>query len=278
MGLKLAPGDFLGEVRFRRHVAGLTLEESIYGPDLRLPRHAHECAFFYLVLEGSSTEIYGTRVRAAERSHLVFHPAGETHANHWHDAGGRCFHIEIAPALLELFPDHAPLDQPAEFRGGLPITLAFRLYGESTRSDTAAPLAIAGLALELLAEASRAPDRAAADASRQARPPLWLREARELLQEQFHQPPELAEIADAVGVHPAHLARAFRRRYHCSVGDYVRRLRVEFACRELATSERALSEIALAAGFADQSHFTKTFRRLLGLTPGEFRRRSGREV
>jgi len=52
----------------------------------------------------------------------------------------------------------------------------------------------------------------------------------------------------------------------------VRKLRVDAACRQLTTSDKPLSEIALSAGFADQSHFTKTFRRLTRTTPGEFRR------
>jgi AraC family transcriptional regulator len=75
-----------------------------------------------------------------------------------------------------------------------------------------------------------------------------------------------------VGVHPAHLARVFRQQYGCTLGDYVRRLRVEFACRRMTTGDTPLVEIALAAGFADQSHFTKTFKSLVGITPAEFQR------
>ena len=58
-----------------------------------------------------------------------------------------------------------------------------------------------------------------------------------------------------------------------SPGEYVRRLRVEIACQRLASSDMPLAEIALAAGFSDQSHFTKTFRHYNGMTPGEYRRR-----
>jgi AraC family transcriptional regulator len=52
----------------------------------------------------------------------------------------------------------------------------------------------------------------------------------------------------------------------------VRRLRVDWALRELSTSARSLSEIALDAGFADQSHFTRVFKRQVGVSPGAFRR------
>ena len=62
-------------------------------------------------------------------------------------------------------------------------------------------------------------------------------------------------------VHPVHLAQTFRKFYRCTIGDYVRSLRIEFACRQLAATKMPLSEIALLAGFADQSHFTRTFRK-----------------
>jgi AraC family transcriptional regulator len=55
-----------------------------------------------------------------------------------------------------------------------------------------------------------------------------------------------------------------------SIGTYVRALRVKHA-KELLP-KRSLVEVALACGFADQSHFTRTFRRIEGMTPTEFRR------
>jgi AraC family transcriptional regulator len=63
----------------------------------------------------------------------------------------------------------------------------------------------------------------------------------------------------------------FQKHYRCTVGAYIRRLRIDFACRELANTEAPLVDIALAAGFCDQSHFTKTFRRHTGQVPSQFR-------
>src|SRR5262249_21772677 len=74
-------------------------------------------------------------------------------------------------------------------------------------------------------------------------------------------------VAAAVGIHPVHLARVFRYHFGATLGDYVRRLRVEFAARQLITTEETLAGIALAAGFSDQSHFTRTFKRQTGMTP-----------
>ncbi|MHC5538136.1 helix-turn-helix domain-containing protein, partial [Singulisphaera rosea] len=123
------------------------------------------------------------------------------------------------------------------------------------------------LALEIFAEASRV-----TVPPGDKTPPRWLRGARDLLHDRFAEMVSFDEIATAIGIHPVHLARTFRRYYGCTPGEYLRRLRVEFACQKLATTSTPLIEIALAAGFSDQSHFTRTFRLQMRMTPGEFRR------
>jgi AraC family transcriptional regulator len=80
------------------------------------------------------------------------------------------------------------------------------------------------------------------------------------------------EIAREVAVQPAHLARVFQRYFRVPIGAYVRRLRLEWAARQLVRSSEPLASLALAAGFADQSHFTRAFKRYSGLTPDAYRR------
>ena len=84
--------------------------------------------------------------------------------------------------------------------------------------------------------------------------------------------PRLATVADAVGVHPAHLARTFRRRLGVTPGEYLRRLRLERAIALLASSDEPIADVAVGAGFYDQSHLTNALRNVTGLTPAELRR------
>jgi AraC family transcriptional regulator len=141
-----------------------------------------------------------------------------------------------------------------------------RLYDEWKQLDVLSSLAIEGLVLEVLAHMIRhlVP-------SLGSRPPRWLKEAIDLLHAEFTEPLSLEYVARAVGVHPVYLARVFRQRHQCTVGEYIRRLRIEYACRQLATSDTPLTDIAMAAGFADPSHFSKVFRRIMGLSPAAFR-------
>jgi AraC family transcriptional regulator len=96
------------------------------------------------------------------------------------------------------------------------------------------------------------------------------------LRENFSEPPGLNELAKAVDVHPTHLARVFRQFERRTVGDYIREVRIDYARERMLGSNEPLAEIALAAGFADQTHFTRTFKRITGMTPAEFRRLFGR--
>ena len=101
--------------------------------------------------------------------------------------------------------------------------------------------------------------------------PRWLQQAKDLLHARFNENLTLAHIAQNVGVHPVHLAQTFHKTYHCTIGDYMRKLRIEYACHELATSAKPIVDIAMETGFCDQSHFTRTFKRAIGAAPSQYR-------
>jgi AraC family transcriptional regulator len=264
---KLEPGSYYGTTERRYGLDGLTLTESVFPPGLAIPPHEHTYAFFCLVLEGRCTASWDRRKCTGGRWTLALYPAGLAHANQWHDSGGRALHVEIVPPWLERLQGRTSvLNSPADYEGGPPVWVAKRLFEECLRQDDVSPLAVEGLVLELLAACSRSPIEPFP-----TRWPRWLDRVCELLHDRFSESFSLGEVAAAIGISADHLTRSFRQCHGCTVGEYVRRLRVEFACRRLAASERPLVEIALDAGFTDQSHFTKTFKRQMGVTPAAFR-------
>ena len=107
------------------------------------------------------------------------------------------------------------------------------------------------------------------------REPRWVSRVAEMLRVRFATPPSHAELAAEVGVHPVYLASGFRRFRGRTIGDEVRRLRIESTSRQLLRSDVSIAAIAAAAGYSDQSHFTRSFKRATGLTPAEFRRAHG---
>lgn len=268
----LRNGSFYGGVRSARGVSGLTLAETGYGPGFVVPPHEHTHPFFCLALQGSFAERFERRRWTATPATVFYHPADAEHAEEFGDRGGRLFNIQLGGewlARLEPFALGAPQRQ-VRSTGGRATRIAISMLEEFRTGDTASELALDGLALALLAQVARG-DRTAGPKGR-GRRPGWLARVESLLHEAVGGPADIGTIAAAVDIHPVHLARVFRRHHGCSPGEYLRRLRVRRACELLAGTDRPLVAIALATGYADQSHFTRHFKRATGVTPGAYRR------
>jgi len=267
MNQKLPREYFHGETLFIRKLPGTVLAETSYLPYARISKHSHDHAYFCFVRRGIFSETVGKNTHTRGPSMLIFHPPYEEHSDSFQQFGGRCFNIQVDNSLLGHAREHGVrLEGSSHFQGGLLLSLPMRLYHEAKRQDDLSALVIEGLVLEILAEASRSQY-----CFSEGKPPLWLERAREIIHAHFSEQLSLASIAESVGIHPVHLARSFRQRYYCTVGDYVRRIRIEFTCRKISASDATLAEISSAAGFFDQSHFAKTFKQLTGMTPGKYR-------
>ncbi|MGW3105000.1 AraC family transcriptional regulator [Streptomyces sp. NPDC001100] len=123
--------------------------------------------------------------------------------------------------------------------------------------------------LTLIAERLHAHLRPSAPAP--ARDPALARTLRELLDERVTEGIALDEAARLVHAHPAHLVRAFSGAYGIAPHQYLMSRRVDRA-RRLLLDGRPPGEVAAATGFYDQSHLTRHFRKLVGVTPGRYSR------
>jgi len=247
-------------------LASLTLTESLHTPNLTIPPHVHSTASICLTLTGQAFEIIkGTRFVVHAGCAVIRAPELK-HANEYGPTPHRGFMIELDNKWLEACRHFSSVfENHRVFAGGPVPALALRIYHESRIKDGLAPVIVEGLMLEMLGHASRSiikvPFRA----------PGWLAQARDLLHGRFTDSLNLVEIANTVGVHPTHLARTFKKYYRTTVGEYLRRLRLDWAMRRLSESDDSIADIALAAGFYDQSHFSHLFKQHTGFTPAEFR-------
>jgi AraC family transcriptional regulator len=216
--------------------------------------------YLAVILEGSLHKTFRRRSMQLSRGSAVSMPAGAWHGARFGPSGARI-------AIVKVNGESSSLADLRELRGQSLTWLAWRLAGELYASDSGAPLAAEGYALELLAATTRE-NRQGESA---ARPQHWLSAAEELLRTRIGEPVRLAELAAETGVHPTHLARAFRARYGVSVGEYGRRIRLAWAAAEIARGDAPLATVAAEAGFADQSHFTRLFKRHIGTTPARYR-------
>lgn len=101
--------------------------------------------------------------------------------------------------------------------------------------------------------------------------PAWLNDARSLIDQDYHLPLSLDDIARRVGRSPSHLSASFRQTFGLSPKGYLVRRRLESAAWMLRRSDLSIERVAAACGYGDIPHFTRQFRRHFGTSPGRYR-------
>ena len=235
---------------------------------LELPAHARPDATIGVVLTGGWAAGQA-RDRDAYAPSVLVEPAGEATARVF--AAVETTVVSIALEAGRLGSVVGDLTQRFfQTRDPYIELLARRAANELDEPDDVSPLAIEAAALELVARMARSIGL--------ERRPSWLGKARDVLNDRYADPLSLNDIADAIGVEPERLARGFRRAYGESLGDYLRRIRVNAAARLLASTDEPIADVAGEVGFADQSHLTRWFGRYLETTPGKYRGATRRDL
>jgi AraC family transcriptional regulator len=261
----MARRKFHGLTLNTREADGFTLKEIRHPAGVFIPRHSHANAHIGFILGGGFTETFTRKTLECRPLSVSYIAPDLPHTDDFRH-GVHCLVLEISPARRAELRDVVGLREPMFANAGRAAWLALKMYKEGMGSDGASSLSIEAFAFEILAELAQLKTESA-----KKKPPRWLRQARDLLHARLRENLTHNEVARDVGVHPVYLATLFRRHFRCTIGEYVRRLRIDFAASQIANSDRSLCEIGLDAGFSDQSHFSKVFKNHAGMTPGAFR-------
>jgi AraC family transcriptional regulator len=261
--VKLGHGQFYGMLETRRAAGSFNL--SLLTARGHVERHTHTEAHFVFVLGGQYASTAHGATDDAGAATLIYNPPGTTHTDRFAHQHGRFFGLSIkAEHLNELGQELRFADRPHRLRHPRALAIAAGAVKRVPHDNPDAPAMLEALSLELLAAiAHREPviDKVA---------PRWFKTACAMIADSA-EPPSVAAVARAVGVHPVHLARTFRVHLGISPGDYARKRRLERATDLLLRPRASLTGVAHEAGYADQSHFTRDFVRAAGLTPARFR-------
>jgi AraC family transcriptional regulator len=254
---------------------GLKLFDLLYPAGSELRPHAHQHATVAVALAGSlQTVLASGRSYQSAPNTVMTLPAGEVHAHVNGNSEARLVVLEASPAALdaELRCCAHLLHDVRHCRDHRAGALAWTVAQELAAPDELTPLMLGGLAREMLAATARL-----TEPHREALRPRWLLRALEAIHARYSEALGLSELARQAGVHPVYFSRAFRAHMGCTLGAYLRKLRVDRAADMLASSQSSIADIALQVGFADQSHLSNVFRRLRGITPSRYREESRRQ-
>ena len=138
--------------------------------------------------------------------------------------------------------------------------LMLKIYKEVFYSDDCSSASIKILLFDLIGDAHLS------DHDR----PIWVGRIYELMNDRWNESLSLEDLAQASGVHPVTVSKYFRKYFGCTFGEYVRRVRIERSLSIIKNSSASLTEIGYECGFYDQSHFSRTFRRLTGFSPKSY--------
>lgn len=269
-GLESCSQVTFGVLRRQVEAGDFLLTESEYAPGLKTKAHAHAQTSLVFGLRGGLEQSHGTRLGDLDDRTLLILPRDVVHADEVGSAGCSCLFVTLGNTTLDRFRRYTPILESVRFTdGGRIRPIATALHHESWAEDSVRALAVEGLVCGLLAGLAREPD----PGSERAAP--WLATLRDRLEAEFATPLSLSELARDAGLHPGYMARAFARRYGVSMSVFIRTRRIEWAKAQLSRSSEPVARIALAAGFFDQSHFTRCFKRVVGTTPARFRQAHG---
>ncbi len=237
------------------------LSDLVFPAGLKIKFGEQGDAYFCFLIEGAFSESQ-TSYSAGD---LTFFPANQTYVVDV-EQGCRCFVIRVGPGLGSRITMGA-LDsrECTGLKAWEALWLVKRLYAEFLKSTPGRILRIEAIILQLLAVTARARREKMGNAC------LWLRRVRETIDNCYLSDYHLSDLASIAGVHRVHLVREFRKHYGTTIGEHIRKLRVDHASQLLGQTNLRLREIAAECRFADQSHFTKQFKKLSGLTPAEYR-------
>lgn len=260
----LAQGQSTGRILRNLEADGVTVSTTHYsGSEGAQGLHYHQQPHLCLVLQGGDVEVRRSSPYRRHAGEIFFYHAGEHHGTCSRERSSLHAMLEVTRGFLnghDMSESHLANAVRENVNAKF---LMLKLQHELRCRDTHTPLGVHALVLELVNYSRTRYERT---------PPRWVAQVTELLSAQWDRPLTLAELSEATGTHPVTISKQFRKYFSCTLGEHRRRLMIERSMPLITESRMPLSEIAFLCGFADQSHFIRSFQQTTGFLPGAYRR------
>jgi AraC family transcriptional regulator len=266
--LQLTRGHFFGSHHQVVHLPGIIITDTQYTRD-KVDWHYHQHPYFTFILQGTMLEVSKKERHECKPGTLLYHHWQDAHYNEKGRGYVRGFHIEIEDHFFIRYGINSTAATGSHQLDDPFIKSLFRkLHLETKRNDETTLIAVDELLLQVFASLLL-PEKQSA-----GKQPAWVKKVKEALHDAPVESLSYAGLAELAGVHPVHLSRSFPKYFHATMGDYLRRIHIEKAVNLLLNAELSATEIGYLCGFADQSHFIRSFKQVLGITPLQYRKLS----
>jgi AraC family transcriptional regulator len=251
--------QFRGDILRSVQANGLAVVDQHTEGGSILSWHSQSDAWFTFLFAGSYIERSPSSERCRSAGRVIWHPSGLIHENRF-VSNGHNLNLVLAPEWLEnLPPDTFLPDRTRSWEGGLSYRFGLELYRGLNRHAQISQESVINL-ISLCASIT--------DMQGQRR---WLARVLDWMNDEYSNALTLTQASEKAGVHPVHISRSFRSRLGCTFREYLTLIRLRRATDLLKRSSADITEIAFACGFSDHAHFTRTFKRSIGLTPSGYR-------
>jgi len=259
-------GEFYGQTNNTINLEGITLTDTVYTHD-KVDWHYHENAYFTFILQGNVIEGNKKEIYNCSAGSLLFHNWQEPHYNIKPAGFTRGFHIEIEKCWFDNLEFNTTNLQGSINIANLDLKLLmYKIFKETKVDDNTTQLSIQTLLLETLAKMLRA------NQAGSNKKPTWVSEINMILNDQFSDNLTLNYLSKTLNIHPVHLSRDFAKHFNSSLGEYIRKLKIQKSLQLISEKSLDLTSIAFECGFSDQSHFTRCFKEINGINPSEYRK------
>jgi len=262
---KLENGKYLSENTFEKRFDGLIISKNTYTENYYSSWHYHENCYFALILKGGSLERRKGNDIECRPGLLLFYNTQEPHKNEKYLPGSKNFNIEFQNSWFE----NMHIEKKA-LEGGMIIkdvvvkSLFLKIMAEAVEPDTDMQLSIEASILQCFSVLKN-------ENKNYLSAPVWLIQIKELLNETKDHSYSLGELSILFGVHPVTISKLFPHFFQCTIGEYIRKIKIEKSLSLLPKKHISLASISSTCGFADHGHFTRVFKKHTGFTPSQYR-------
>lgn len=259
--LTLDKGQYSGSIRQWKEYRGLITSKTAYDGHFNTSFHYHEHPHLSFILQGGNMEYRQKETLIRNANDVMFYHSGELHKTLPTDSQTRNLNLEIDTAFLqENTISEDRLKQAIQSNRDSSLFM-LKMQSEIHLNDQLTESALHALLFGFIT----APE------LKSYKEINWCVKLHQLINDDWNKTHTLSDLALETGVHPVTISKYFARYFGCTLGEYLRKVKISRSLPLIKNSNDSLTEIALYCGFADQSHFIRVFKHYTGISPKNYR-------